>query len=87
MEKNNTLIQYKKEIEKLEVSDEINNNLNIAKNYMQSLILNNENIPKDDIIDIMKEVSEHFSFDNDRKHEFIEYCKNSYEIIEKRKQE
>ena len=87
MEKNNTLIQYKKEIEKLEVSDEINNNLNIAKNYMQSLILNNENIPKDDIIDIMKEVSKHFSFDKDIKQKFIEYCKNSYEVTEKQRQE
>ena len=35
MEKNSILIQYKKEIEKLEVSDEINNNINTAKNYMR----------------------------------------------------
>lgn len=87
MEKNNTLIQYKKEIEKLEVSDEINNNLNIAKNYTQSLIQNNKDLLKDDIINIMKEISEHFSFDKNSKQEFIEYCKNSYEIIEKQRQE
>lgn len=87
MEKNNTLIQYKKEIEKLEVSDEINNNINTAKNYMQSLILNNENIPKDDIIDVMKEVSKHFSFDKNSKQKFIEYCKNCYEVTEKQRQE
>lgn len=87
MEKNNTLIQYKKEIEKLEVSDEINNNLNITKNYMQSLIQNNKDLLKDDIINIMKEISEHFSFDKNSKQEFIEYCKNSYEIIEKQRQE
>ena len=87
MENKNKIDEYKKEIEKLKVTDEIHNNLNIAKNYMQSIITNNKNLSKDDIIDIMKNVSEHFYFDNDRKHEFIEYCKNSYEIIEKRKQE
>lgn len=87
MEKNSILIQYKKEIENLEVSDEINNNINTAKNYMQSLIQNNKDLLKDDIINIMKEISEHFSFDKNSKQEFIEYCKNSYEIIEKQRQE
>ena len=87
MEKNSILIQYKKEIEKLEVSDEINNNINTAKNYMQLLIQNNKDLLKDDIINIMKEISEHFSFDKNSKQEFIEYCKNSYEIMEKQRQE
>lgn len=87
MEKNSILIQYKKEIEKLEVSDEINNNINTAKNYMQLLIQNNKDLLKDDIINIMKEISEHFSLDKNSKQEFIEYCKNSYEIMEKQRQE
>ena len=87
MENNNKLIDYTKEIKKLEVSKDTSKNLMNAKNYIQSLIQDNEVLLKNDIIDIMKKVSEHFSFDENSKQKFIEYCKNSYEVIEKQRQE
>lgn len=79
--------QYKQEIDKLEVSADTSNNLKIAREYIQSVICKEDSLSKDDVVELMKKATEHFSFDAKTKNELIVYCKNSYEITEKKKKQ
>ena len=69
---------YKEDIEKLEVSEDTSNNLENAKKYIQSIIIKDETLSKNDVIELMKQATEHFDFNEDYKQELIEYCKNSF---------
>ena len=78
---------YKQEISKLEVSADTSNNLRIAREYIQSIICKDDSLSKDDVVELMKKATEHFSFDDKTKNELIVYCRNSYEIAEKKKKQ
>ncbi len=75
-----TMEFYKGELRKLEVSNDTSDNLNNAKIFIQSVIVKEENLSKEDIVELMKLAVEHFNFTKDEKAELIAFCKNSYEI-------
>ena len=80
MENNDILEHYKDDILSLEVSKDTSDNLNKAKIFIQSAINKEENLSKEDVVELMKVATEHFNFTENEKLELIEFCKNSYEV-------
>lgn len=70
--------QYKEDIKRLEVSNDTSSNLENAEKYIQTIIIKDEILSKDDVLELMKQATEHFNFNDDSKQKLIEYCKNSF---------
>ena len=65
--------QYKEDIKRLEVSNDTSSNLENAEKYIQKIIIKDEILSKDDVLELMKQATEHFNFNDDSKQKLIEY--------------
>lgn len=81
MENNNFLNTYRKEILDLEVSEDTSKNLTKAQNFIQSVIQVEQQITMEDVVELMKVATDHFSFDEDTKKQLVEFCVNLFNKI------
>ena len=78
---------YKEAIIEMEVSNDTSVNLQKVQDFIQSVIMKEPELTQNDVVELMKVAKEHFSFDETTKHKLIEYCKNSFLVIQAQRKE
>lgn len=87
MKKNNKIEEYKKELEKLEVSKvDTSSNYKQAEEFMLKLI-NDEDIPKEEKTNLLKEVHQKFLLDNEQINQLGMVCKQQFDKTQQGKDE
>lgn len=86
MIQNNNLETYKIEISKLAISNDIVDNLTNAKTCV-STIINKNKLKENEIVEIVKELKEHFKLEGTAKQELVEFSSNLFKVVEKARYE
>lgn len=75
---------YKKEVEKLEISEDISDNLKNSKTVITTII-SEDKLTEEEVVEMVKIIKEHFGLDEESKQDFVSFALNLFKTQSKTK--